>query len=100
MPIDYKTYHPLWHRISKFIRFSRAKNHCEKCGAENGKPHPITKSIVVLTVAHLDQDKNNNSFFNLSALCQRCHLNHDRPHHMVKRQANNDNKIGQLRINL
>ncbi len=26
---------------------------CKRCGAENKKPHPVTGSIVVLTVAHL-----------------------------------------------
>ena len=33
---------------------------------------------VVLTVAHLDQNPLNNDEANLAALCQRCHLNHDR----------------------
>lgn len=41
--------------------------------------------LVVLTVAHLDQDTTNNDPANLKALCQRCHLNHDRPHNIVKR---------------
>ncbi len=36
---------------------------------------------VVLTVAHIDHDKTNNYFSNLAALCQRCHLNHDRYQH-------------------
>lgn len=34
---------------------------------------------IVLTVAHLDRDRSNNDRSNLAALCQRCHLNHDRP---------------------
>lgn len=33
---------------------------------------------VILTVAHLDRDRSNNAPSNLAALCQRCHLNHDR----------------------
>lgn len=33
---------------------------------------------VVLTVAHLDHDEAHNDPSNLAALCQRCHLNHDR----------------------
>lgn len=37
--------------------------------------------VSVLTVAHLDHDINNNEPLNLKALCQRCHLNHDRPNH-------------------
>lgn len=32
---------------------------------------------VVLTIAHLDQDRTNNDPANLAALCQRCHLRHD-----------------------
>ncbi len=57
MPINYKEYHPKWSLISKLIRFTRAKNKCEWCGAENYKPHPATGSKVVLTVAHIDHDK-------------------------------------------
>jgi hypothetical protein len=34
--------------------------------------------VIVLTIAHLDQDINNNTDENLAALCQRCHLKHDR----------------------
>lgn len=41
---------------------------------------------VVLTVAHIDQDRNNNRFSNLAALCQKCHLNHDRVRHMENRK--------------
>lgn len=33
---------------------------------------------IILTVAHLDRDRTNNHPDNLAALCQRCHLNHDR----------------------
>ena len=33
---------------------------------------------IILTVAHLDRDRSNNDPSNLAALCQRCHLNHDR----------------------
>ena len=33
---------------------------------------------VVLASAHLDHDPSNNHPHNLSALCQRCHLSHDR----------------------
>jgi 5-methylcytosine-specific restriction endonuclease McrA len=85
MPIDYTTYHPRWKKISIFIRQYRAKNKCEWCGALNHEPHPVTGSRVVLTVAHIDHDKNNNSFFNLAALCQRCHLNHDKHEHIINR---------------
>jgi hypothetical protein len=86
MPIDYKEYHPKWRLISKLIRFTRAKNKCEWCDAENGKPHPKTGSTVVLTVAHIDHDKTNNRFNNLAALCQKCHLGHDIKQHVDNRK--------------
>lgn len=36
---------------------------------------------IILAAAHLDHDPTNSSEENLKALCQRCHLAHDRPHH-------------------
>lgn len=33
--------------------------------------------VIVLTVAHLDHDVENNADSNLAALCQRCHNRHD-----------------------
>jgi 5-methylcytosine-specific restriction endonuclease McrA len=98
MPIDYSKYHPKWKKISEFIRFYRADNKCEWCGAHNYEPHPITGSRVVLTVAHIDQDKTNNSFFNLAALCQRCHLNHDRYQHQRNRKYGRNHRENQLSL--
>jgi hypothetical protein len=43
-----------------------------------GVPGQRYRVRVVLTVAHLDHDTSNNSDTNLVALCQRCHLGHDR----------------------
>jgi 5-methylcytosine-specific restriction endonuclease McrA len=86
MPINYKEYHPKWKLISKLIRVNRAKGCCEWCGAVNYEPHPVTKSKVVLTVAHIDHDKHNNRFTNLAALCQRCHLGHDIKQHTDNRK--------------
>jgi hypothetical protein len=40
---------------------------------------------VVLAAAHLDSDPTNNRMKNPRALCQRCHMQHDRPHHLVQR---------------
>lgn len=70
-----------WKEISEDIRFNRAENKCEKCGAENYKPHPITGSKVILTVAHLDHQPENCDYDNLMAMCQRCHLRYDAHHH-------------------
>jgi len=67
-----------WAARSRFVRFYRARNHCEWCGAENGKPHPVTGSRVVLTCAHVyDHKPESASLLNLAALCQRCHNRHD-----------------------
>jgi hypothetical protein len=41
--------------------------------------HPITDSIVVLTVAHLDHTPENCADDNLKAMCQRCHNRYDMP---------------------
>lgn len=92
MPIDYSQYHPKWRLISKLIRVNRAQNKCEWCGADNYKPHPITGSKVVLTVAHIDRDKTNNRFYNLAALCQKCHLGHDIKQHIANRKYGRDHK--------
>ena len=43
------------------------------------------KTRVVLAAAHLDSDPTNNRLRNLRALCQRCHMLHDRPHHLAQR---------------
>jgi 5-methylcytosine-specific restriction endonuclease McrA len=88
-----------WKLRSRFVRFYRAKNRCEWCGADNGKPHPVTGSTVVLTVAHVyDDAPENSSLLNLAALCQRCHLNHDREIHMRNRQISREQMAGQKRL--
>ncbi len=81
-------YPKYWKELSEYIRFVRADNKCEfdGCDAENYKPHPITRSKVILTVAHLDHNPENNHAENLKAGCQKCHLNYDKYHHMKNRQ--------------
>jgi 5-methylcytosine-specific restriction endonuclease McrA len=53
------------------------------CRAENGEPHPATGSKVVLTVAHLNHQPEDNgepgNRPNLKAWCQRCHNTYDMP---------------------
>lgn len=67
-----------WKLRSRFVRLCRARNRCEWCAAENGKPHPVTQSKVVLTTAHVfDKRPEAAGLLNLAALCQRCHLRHD-----------------------
>src|SRR5690242_7244149 len=40
---------------------------------------------VVLAAAHLDGNPTNNRLKNLRALCQRCHMLHERSHHLTQR---------------
>lgn len=124
MPINYKEYHPKWYLISRLIRYKRAGNKCECCGAPNGEliyrdakgrwyPWPEGmmgealsvdgyKAVkVVLTVAHIDRDKNNNQFSNLKAMCQKCHLGHDIKQHVDNRKYGRKHKSDhQLKIDL
>ena len=77
-----------WKLRSRFVREYRAKNRCEWCGAENHEPHPVTGSIVVLTTAHVYDDRPEAaSLLNLAALCQRCPLNHDKLLHQQNANA-------------
>ena len=67
-----------WKLRSRFVREVRAKGRCEWCGAVNGQPHPETWSKVVLTTAHIWDDRPEASdLLNLQALCQACHNRHD-----------------------
>jgi len=79
-PENKNSYPKNWKEISEDIRFNRAKNRCEVCDAENYKPHPITRSKVILTVAHLDHTPENCQPENLKAMCQKCHNNYDKQH--------------------
>lgn len=83
-----------WPSISRRVR-ERAKGRCEWCDAENKQPHPITGSVVVLTVAHLDHTPENCADDNLKALCQRCHLNYDRHIHVANRAKNERDALEQ-----
>ena len=84
-PENKHRYHPEWKsRIVPSIK-ARAGNKCEgsprypDCRAANGEPHPVTGSTVMLTIAHLDHDIENNDPDNLRAWCQRCHNTYDAP---------------------
>jgi len=86
-PEDKARYPKDWKKRSLFVRKYRAKNKCEWCGAENGKPHPITGSKVVLTCAHVyDHRPEACSLLNLAALCQLCHNRHDAPRRAARRK--------------
>jgi len=96
MPMKRENYPDNWEEISLRIRKERALDRCEctgqcglhegRCDAQNKEPHPGTGSTVVLTVAHLDQNTNNNDESNLCAMCQRCHLTYDRKYKKDRRE--------------
>ena len=47
---------------------------------------PTRHTLVVLATCHLDHDPTNNVASNLAALCQRCHIIHDKPEHLRRRR--------------
>ena len=100
MPIrpDLKSRYPKdWKRRSYFVRFVRAGGRCEWCGAEHGKPHLATGSIVVLTTAHVnDRRPEASSLLNLAALCQLCHNRHDARERVANRRARILRESGQM----
>lgn len=107
VPIDYSLYPPDWHELSRYVRFKRARNRCEWCGAENYGEHPVTGSKVVLTVAHLD-DKDGicqcekttgrkcGNPEHVKALCQRCHLTYDAKRHAFNARRTRAGRAGQM----
>lgn len=72
-------------------RFCRHVNRFHADGMGNWNP-------VVLTVAHLDHNKQNNRFWNLRAWCQRCHLGYDRNIHINNRKYGRKHRKEQIRI--
>lgn len=98
MAFDRKRYPKDWEAIRERVR-QRSGNRCEgchlypDCRAQNGKPHPVTGSRVVLTVAHWpDPDTRIGDLAGLLHLCQRCHLAIDRPHHLAVQRRNRELK--------
>ena len=109
MPFKKEKYPDNWLTEIRPTILTRDKFKCKHCGVKDrshyvlrpsGEPFYIeTEDIqlskksglkvkrVVLTIAHLDQDTYNNDYNNLAALCQRCHLAHDKPFNVAKRLA-------------
>lgn len=54
--------------------------------------------VIVLTVSHTDHDPRNNADDNLRALCQRCHLAHDKDQHIASARATRQSRkaVGNL----
>lgn len=91
LPENRKRYPSNWKDIVQQIK-ERGGNRCEgspaypDCRAENGKPHPVTGSRVVLTVGHLDHTPENCHPDNLRLWCQKCHNTYDAPQRAANRK--------------
>ncbi len=103
MPIDYKQYPPNWKTEIRPDILKRDGYKCKKCLVPNyavgyRSPSGTFVSVderererqeqrgrhiikIVLTVAHLDHNRDNNHPGNLAALCQKCHLSYDAAQH-------------------
>lgn len=57
--------------------------HHGRCPNRHGQPAYGTGTTVVLTTAHLNHQPEDVRPDNLVAMCQGCHLHHDRAHHRV-----------------
>lgn len=100
MAVDQKRYPANWKAISRRIRFERAEGRCEcrgqcgrdhvdtfgRCAAIHGQAHPESEHTTRLACAHLDHTpENSDDDSNLCAMCEPCHLRHDRQHHARER---------------
>jgi len=111
MPCDYKKYDPKWKSEIRPRILERDKNCCKVCGVENGAliyrnnndkekfeywPEGMESeswsldgrksTLIVLTIAHLNHDIEDNRDENLAALCQLHHLRLDIQHHKKSRK--------------
>jgi hypothetical protein len=127
MPIDYKKYPKNWKTEIRPAILAREGNRCKFCGVENyacgyrdshgnfielspmeseaRSEDGLKQIVIILTIAHLDHDINNNNHENLAALCQRCHLRYDAENHArnsaATRRAKKDEKeakSGQIKL--
>lgn len=107
-PMKRELYPDDWEAISLEVR-ARSEGRCEcigecglhhgrRCDERNGEDARWAKGRIVLTVAHLDHEPANCERGNLRAMCQRCHLRYDSPHHVANAQRTLDKKRKQLRF--
>lgn len=119
MSINYKDYHPEWKTRIRPDILERDGHCCKFCGVRNksiihryGKGSDdweywpegmeseawtldgLKSTLVVLTIAHLNHNKEDNEYSNLAALCQKCHLGLDLSHHMKNAKETNRKKKG------
>jgi len=108
MPINYKDYPEDWKDVIRPDILRRDKYRCKFCGVVNhsvgyrisdgtfiacdehmvnwARKNGIRTFKIVLTIAHIDQNRENNNYDNLAALCQRCHNRLDAPYRALHRK--------------
>lgn len=72
-------------------------------GVHEGNEHeqPSEGYMVCLTISHTNHDITDNSYENLMALCQTCHLRHDASYHAMNRVREQNRVLeeaGQMRL--
>lgn len=119
MPCDWTRYPANWRTEIRPRILEREGHRCKFCHRPNRSDLPARcckepifdergrccscgkrRPRVVLTIAHLDHDTTNNDDSNLAALCQRCHLDHDKHQHAQNARATRERKAGQLALPL
>ena len=56
-------------------------------------------TVIKLAIAHLDHDITNNDLSNLKALCNRCHLAHDRMDNARRKKYGKYYELNQFKLN-
>jgi hypothetical protein len=77
-----------WKRLSRYVRFARARGYCEHCGVPHGAISADGGSLIVLECAHLNGNSQDLRAANLRALCPPCHRIFDefrRVHTLLRR---------------
>ena len=83
--IWHKPQHDLF-RVDNLTTFQQAKAWRDEYNEKWQYDRDVHKvCIIILTVSHLDHDITNNRFKNLKAMCQCCHLTHDRKDNAQRR---------------
>lgn len=124
MPINYRNYPPGWRTHTRPRILARAGHRCEHCGLPN---YAVVESrsrqllelpdsylaariiraqatcraiVVVLTIAHLDHNEWDHTVTDdrLAALCQKCHLAHDRADNEMRKKYGKHFKKNQFSI--
>lgn len=68
----------------------------------NGAMKRLGFTRIILTIAHLDHDKENHeiNIDRLRALCQKCHLQYDMQHHIANRKYGLNHKKNNYKLDL